>query len=56
MGFLAESMKAHPDALRAAGLTESAIAEAKAAPDEVLPAQAMMLMHAEAIRTGLAPP
>lgn len=51
--FLAEPLEANPAALRTAGLTEAAIAEAKAALDEVLPAQAMMLMHAEAIRTGL---
>lgn len=51
--FLAEPLQANPDALRAAGLSDAAITEAKAALDEALPAQAMMVMHAEAIRVGL---
>ncbi|MDA0270836.1 MAG: hypothetical protein O2798_04195 [Chloroflexi bacterium] len=51
--FLAEPLEANPAALAAAGLSDTAIADAGAALDEVLSAQAMMVMHAEAIRLGL---
>lgn len=51
--FLAEPLEADPDALRAAGLGDAAIEAARAALDEALPALAMMMMHAEAMRLGL---
>lgn len=51
--FLAEPLRADPDALRAAGLSDETIEAARAALDETLPALAMMMMHAEAMRLGL---
>jgi len=39
--------------LRAAGLGDAAIEDARAALDAALPATAMMMMHAEAMRVGL---
>jgi hypothetical protein len=51
--FLAEPIEANPEALRTAGLSDGALERAKAALDRELPALAMMLMHAEAMRAGL---
>ncbi len=51
--FLAEPLRADATALRAAGLSDAAIEAARDALAETLPAQAMMVMHAEAIRRGL---
>lgn len=51
--FLAEPLRANPDALREAGLDDATIEAARAALDESLPAIAMMMMHAEAMRLGL---
>lgn len=51
--FLAEPLEANPAALRAAGLTDPAIDEARSALDAALPALAMMMMHTEAMRVGL---
>lgn len=51
--FLAEPLEADPTALRAAGLSEDAIAVAGQAIDTALPAVAMMMMHAEAMRVSL---
>lgn len=51
--FLAEPLRADPDALREAGLDDATIEAARAALDESLPAIAMMMMHAEAMRLGL---
>ena len=51
--FLAEPIEANPEALRAAGLSDDAIATAKAALDASLPALATMVMHATAMRRGL---
>lgn len=51
--FLAQPVRANPAALRAAGVGEEAIAAAQQTLDAALPAMAMMLMHAEAMRVGL---
>lgn len=51
--FLAEPLRANPDALREAGLDDATIEAARGALDETLPALAMMMMHAEAMRLGL---
>jgi len=51
--FLPEPLRADADALRAAGLSDEAIEAARTALDESLPALAMMMMHAEAMRLGL---
>lgn len=51
--FLAEPLRANPEALREAGLEEGAIAAAKAALDAALPPLTTMLMHTEAMRLGL---
>ncbi|RLT40386.1 MAG: hypothetical protein DWI58_11050 [Chloroflexi bacterium] len=51
--FLAEPLEADPAALRTAGLDEATIEAARAAVDDALPAVAMMIMHAEAMRLGL---
>ena len=51
--FLAQPLQANAQALRDAGLDETAITEAKRALDVSLPATAMMMMHAEAMRVGL---
>jgi len=51
--FLARPIEANPRALRAAGLTDETIAAAQRAVDAALPATAMMMMHAEAMRVGL---
>lgn len=51
--FLAEPLRADPDALREAGLDDATIEAARAALDGSLPAIAMMMMHAEAMRLGL---
>ena len=51
--FLAEPLEADPAALRAAGLADATIEAARAAVDDALPAVAMMIMHAEAMRLGL---
>ncbi|MPZ99576.1 MAG: hypothetical protein GEU80_09630 [Dehalococcoidia bacterium] len=51
--FLAEPVEANPESLRAAGLSDAAIAQAKAALDASLPALATMVMHATAMRRGL---
>lgn len=51
--FLAEPLCANADALREAGLTDEAIEAARGALDASLPALAMMMMHAEAIRLTL---
>ncbi len=51
--FLAEPLEADPAALRAAGLDDAMIEAARAAVDDALPAVAMMVMHAEAMRLGL---
>lgn len=51
--FLAEPLEASPEALRAAGLDDAVIEAARAAVDDELPAVAMMIMHAEAMRVGL---
>ena len=51
--FLAQPVRANPDALRAAGLSEAAIEAARQTLDAALPAMATMMMHAEAMRVGL---
>jgi len=51
--FLAEPLRANPEALREAGLDDATIDAARAALDETLPTIAMMMMHAEAMRLGL---
>ncbi len=51
--FLAEPLEANAEALLAAGLDASTIEAARAAVDDALPAVAMMIMHAEAMRLGL---
>ena len=51
--FLAEPLEADPAALRAAGLDDATIEAARAVVDDALPAVAMMIMHAEAMRLGL---
>ncbi len=51
--FLAQPVRANPEALGAAGLTEDAIANAKRILDAALPATATLMMHAEAMRAGL---
>ena len=51
--FLAEPLRANPEALRAAGLSATAIEAARRAVDTALPAMATMMMHAEAMRLGL---
>ena len=51
--FLAEPLEADPAALRAAGLDDATIDAARVAVDDALPAVAMMIMHAEAMRLGL---
>lgn len=51
--FLAEPLEADPVALRAAGLDDATIEAARVAVDDALPAVAMMIMHAEAMRLGL---
>jgi hypothetical protein len=51
--FLAEPLEADPAALRTAGLDDTTIGAARAAVDDALPAVAMMIMHAEAMRLGL---
>ncbi len=51
--FLAQPIRANTQALREAGLDETAIVEAKRALDVSLPMTAMMMMHAEAMRVGL---
>jgi hypothetical protein len=51
--FLAEPIEANPRALRAAGLSDSAIERAHTVLEAALPELAMMLMHAEAMRVGL---
>lgn len=51
--FLADPLRADPDALREAGLTDEGIETARSALDAALPALAMMMMHAEAIRLTL---
>lgn len=51
--FLAEPLEASPAVLRAAGLSDATINAARTAVDDALPAVAMMIMHAEAMRLGL---
>ena len=51
--FLAQPVRANPDALRAAGLSDAAIEAARRTLDAALPAMATMMMHAEAMRVGL---
>ncbi len=51
--FLAEPLSANPTALRKAGLSDGAIETARATIDQALPATAMMVMHAEAVRASL---
>jgi len=51
--FLAEPLRANPEALREAGLTDEAIEVAQQALAAALPATAMMMMHAEAMRLTL---
>jgi hypothetical protein len=51
--FLAEPLRANPEALRAAGLRDEAIDQARAALDETLTPLATMMMHTEAIRLTL---
>jgi len=51
--FLPEPLHADASALRAAGLSDETIEAARTALDESLPALAMMMMHAEAMRLGL---
>jgi hypothetical protein len=51
--FLAEPLRANPQALREAGMTDEAIETARAALDRALPALAMMMMHVEAMRLSL---
>jgi len=51
--FLAEPLEADSKALCAAGLGDVTIEAARAAVDDALPAVAMMVMHAEAMRLGL---
>src|SRR5690606_35611530 len=51
--FLAEPLRANPEALRAAGLDERSIEVARATLDRALPALATMMMHVEAMRIGL---
>ncbi len=51
--FLPEPLRADADALREAGLSDATIEAARSTLDESLPALAMMMMHAEAMRLGL---
>jgi hypothetical protein len=51
--FLAEPLEANAEALLAAGLDASTVEAAETAVDDALPAVAMMIMHAEAMRLGL---
>lgn len=51
--FLAEPLRANPDALRAAGLAPDVIEAAHRTLDAALPAMATLMMHAEAMRLGL---
>lgn len=51
--FLAEPLAGNPAALRAAGLSDSSIETARTALEAAVPALAMMVMHAEAMRIGL---
>ena len=51
--FLAEPLRANPEALREAGMDGAAIAAARAALDTALPSLATMMMHVEAMRLGL---
>ncbi|MCK9486087.1 MAG: hypothetical protein M0R73_05205 [Dehalococcoidia bacterium] len=51
--FLAEPLRANPDALREAGLTDESVEAARSALDASLPALAMMMMHGEAMRLTL---
>ena len=51
--FLPEPLHADEAALREAGLSAGTIEKARAALDESLPALAMMMMHAEAMRLSL---
>lgn len=51
--FLARPLEANPDALRAAGLSDEAIARTGEALDAALPTLATMMMHCEAMRLGL---
>jgi len=51
--FLAQPIAADPDALRAAGLDEGAVARVYGIVDGALPALATMMMHCCAMRAGL---
>ena len=51
--FLADPLRANPEALREAGLDDATIEAAGATLNASLPAIAMMMMHAEAMRLGL---
>lgn len=51
--FLAEPLEADAAALRAAGLDDATIEQARATVDDSLSAVAMMVMHAEAMRLSL---
>lgn len=51
--FLADPLRANPAALREAGVSDRAIESARDSIDTALPATAMLLMHAEAMRVGL---
>jgi len=51
--FLANPLRANPAALEAAGMRQDAIDEARLTIERALPLTAMMLLHAEAMRTGL---
>jgi len=51
--FLAEPLRANPEALHEAGLDDATVEAARKALDESLPTVAMMMMHVEAMRVGL---
>ena len=51
--FLAQPLRADEGALRAAGVSAEAIAEARTVVDAALPALATMMMHCTAMRLGL---
>lgn len=51
--FLAQPVRANVEALRDAGLDDTAIEAARRTLDAALPATATMMMHAEAMRVGL---
>ena len=51
--FLAEELRADPEALRAAGITDSTIDDARAVVDASVPALATMVMHCTAMRLAL---